>query len=206
MGRVVKKPEVRRGEIVATARHLFLRNGYENTSMQSVVDALGIAKGTIYHYFKFKEELLEAVINDLVAENQRRKQLLLQPLQGNALEKIRALAEMDAADNALLQELHQPGNIGLHARLLAVALVKEALLYSELIRQGCEEGFFHTHSPLECAEFFLAAVQFLTDVGIYPWAQEDLIRRARAFPSLIEALLKAPTGSFNFLLKKLKCC
>jgi len=205
MGRIIKKPEVRKQEIVKAARHLFLTKEYDKTTVQNVVEHLGIAKGTIYHYFKFKEELLEAVVDDLVDEDHARKRLLLKKSQGNALEKIRMLIELDSLavnNEAILKGLHQPGNAGMHARLLAVTLMKEASLYGELIRQGCEEGLFQTETPLECAEFVLSAVQFLTDVGIYPWAQEDLLRRSRAFPGMIEALLKAPKGSFQFLLKR----
>ncbi len=35
----------------------------------------------------------------------------------------------------------------------------------------------NTKTPLECAEFILSAIQFLTDMGIYPWTQKDLNRR-----------------------------
>lgn len=53
--------------------------------------------------------------------------------------------------------------------------------------------------PLECAEFVISSVQFLTDLGVYPWTQEDLKRRALAFPALIEQMLQAPEGSFKGL-------
>ena len=90
----------------------------------------------------------------------------------------------------------------MHIRQLAVTLMRQAPLYGELIRQGCDEGLFQTEYPLECAEFILSAVQFLTDMGIHSWAQEDLIRRAMAFPPMIESLLKAPQGSFQFMLEQ----
>jgi hypothetical protein len=108
-----------------------------------------------------------------------------------------------ADNNEILEHLHQPGNTGMHIHLLAATLVKQAQLYGELIRQGCEEGIFRTDTPLECAEFILSAIQFLTDTGVYPWTQEELIRRARAFPGLIEAQLKAAPGSFEFMLNQM---
>ena len=205
MVRIVKKAAERRLEILKSARHLFQTKEYEKTTMQDVMDHLGIAKGTIYHYFKSKEELLEAVIVDIVDENIEQMQLAKMEMNGNALEKIRILIGLGsvAANNSeVLNHLHQPGNTGMHARLLAVALIKQAPLYGGLIRQGCEEGIFQTDFPLECAEFILSAIQFLTDSGIYPWTQEDLIRRARAFPGLIEAQLKAAPGSFQFMLNQ----
>jgi len=204
MVRIVKQAEVRRQEIVAAARQLFLVKEYEKTTMQNVMDQLGIAKGTIYHYFKSKEELLEAVVENIVEEDIAHKEKLMEETRGNVLEKIRILVSADSlADEhpEILEHLHHPGNLGMHIRQLAVTLMREAPLYGELIRQGCDEGLFQTEYPLECAEFILSAVQFLTDLGIQPWMKEDLIRRATAFPSMIEALLKAPQGSFQFMLE-----
>jgi len=205
MVRIVKKADVRRQEIVAVARQLFQAKEYEKTTMQDVMNQLGIAKGTIYHYFKSKEELLEAVIENIVAEDLISKRALMKEAHGNAIEKIRILIRAGnmAADHAeILEPLHHPGNLGMHIRQLAVTLMRQAPLYGDLIQQGCEEGLFHTEHPLECAEFILSAIQFLTDMGIHPWAQEDLIRRAMAFPSMIESLLKSPQGSFQFMLEQ----
>ncbi|MDR3575642.1 MAG: TetR/AcrR family transcriptional regulator [Anaerolineaceae bacterium] len=203
MVRIVKKPAERRLEIIRAARRLFQTKEYNNTTMQDVMDDLGIAKGTIYYYFKSKEDLLEAVIENIVDESIEQMQSALVELNGNALDKLRILigkGNMAAANGEILESLHQPGNSSMHNRLLAAALIKQAPVYAGLIQQGCQEGLFQTDTPLECAEFILAALQFLTDQGIYPWTQSDLIRRALAFPGLIEAQLKAAPGSFRFML------
>lgn len=204
MVRTVKKSAERRAEIVKTARLLFQTKEYEKATMQDVMEALDIAKGTIYHYFKSKEDLLEAVIEDIVEQNIQQMQALAKNAVGDALQKMRFLikAGQIASDNQpILEYLHKPGNYAMHTRLLAAVLVKQAPLYAEVIQQGCKEGVFKTGSPLECAEFILSAVQFLTDMGIYPWTQEDLQRRMQAFPKLIEQMLSAPAGSFQFLVE-----
>lgn len=205
MARIVKKSSERRADIINAARHLFQTKEYEKATMQDVMDRLDIAKGTIYHYFKSKEELLEAVVEDIVDKNLEKMQILIQKSKGNALQKIQSLVEAGdiAADQTnILAHLHKRGNEAMHTRLLAVALLKQASLYAKLIEQGCDEGIFQTDTPLECAEFILAAVQFLTDVGIYPWTQEDLSRRFKAFSKLIEQQLKAQPGSFQFMFKQ----
>jgi AcrR family transcriptional regulator len=207
MVRIIKKPAERRLDIVRAARSLFRTQEYEKTTMQDVMDVLNIAKGTIYHYFTSKEALLEAVIVDIVDTNIEHMQNLIENTSGTALEKIQILftaGDISAENEDILDTLHKPSNSAMHSRLLAVTLKKQALLYEKLIRQGCDEGVFQTNHPLECAEFLLAGVQFLTDEGIYPWTQADILRRADAFPELIEHLLKAPPGSFKFMLKKQK--
>lgn len=207
MTRIVKKAEERRLEIVKAARFLFQKKEYDNTTIQDVIDYLGIAKGTIYHYFKSKEELLEAVIEDIVDETVNGLQELVKHTGGNPLDKLQALIEAGniSDDNSeVLDHLHRPGNMAMHTRLIAATIVRMAPLYAELVAQGCEEGLFQTDNPLECAEFILTGTQFLTDLGIYPWTQEDLVRRLMAFPGLIEAQLKAKPGSFRFLLGALE--
>ena len=201
MARIIKKPKERRAEIIKTARDLFLKKDYDKTTMQDFMNQLGIAKGTIYHYFKSKEELLEAVVDDIGNEYFEKMKSLMQEIKGTVLDKIQALVEAGRIlAPSLLEQLHDRNNEALHTRLLVTTVIKQAPLYAELIQQGCKERVFQTSTPLECAEFILSAVQFLTESGIHNWSQQDLIRRKEAFPSLIEQLLKAPPGSFNFLL------
>lgn len=201
--RISKKPEERRREIVSASRELFLKHDYENISMQDIVKKLQIAKGTIYYYFKSKTELLEAVVQDIVDEYLEIVKKALNESQGNALDKIRTLivaGKIPDNQNEIKDKLHRPGNAGLHIRLLAVFISRLAPLYVQVIQQGCEEGLFYTDFPLESAEVLLAGIQFLTDLGCYPWSKEDLIRRTTAIPSIMETLLHAPRGSFDFLL------
>ena len=203
MVRTVKKPEERRQEIIVIARELFQRKNYESTTMQDIMNALGIAKGTIYHYFKSKEELLEAVIEDSVDEYIAGMEKVLNETEGTGLDKMRTLiisGNVEKQYEDILEHLHRPGNVSMHTRQLAVTVSKLAPLYEISIQQGCEEGIFQTKHPLECAEFLLAGIQFLTDIGFHSWSGEELTRRAMAIPDLIEAQLNAPKGSFDFLL------
>src|SRR5580700_8683449 len=91
MARVVKKPQERRAEIVHAALKLFKTQGYEKTTMQDVMNDLAIAKGTIYHYFKSKEELLEAVVGEIVDLNFVEMAEALENARGNALKKFKLL-------------------------------------------------------------------------------------------------------------------
>lgn len=194
----------RRKEILQVARKLFLTKEYDQTTMAEIMDALQIAKGTIYHYFRSKEALFEAVIEDIVEKNIEQMEALIKNSPENALKKIELLARagnLSQENERIMNQLHQPASDALHSRLLAAILMKQAPIYAKIIEQGCEEGVFKTQSPLESAEFLLAAVQFLTDMGIYPWTEETLARRIKVFPRLIEQLLQATPGSFQFLVK-----
>jgi len=202
----MKKPVNRKEDILKVARNLFLTKDYDKTTMADIMDALEIAKGTIYHHFKSKEALFEAVIEDIIEKNVKQMAALIKNSPKNALEKFQLLMDtgnISKEHERIIEEVHKPANDALHSRLLAAALMKQAPLYAEIIQQGCDEGVFKTRAPLECAEFILSAVQFLTDMGIYPWTEKDLERRIQAFPTLIEQLLEAPPKSFQFLKRKL---
>ncbi|NLF49600.1 MAG: TetR/AcrR family transcriptional regulator [Leptolinea sp.] len=205
MVRTVKDPETRKAEIILAARRLFQTRDYEKTTMQDVMDELGIAKGTIYYYFKSKEELLDAVIDQMSNEAYDKMEQVVKHGKGNALELIQQLiaaGNISDENPELLDHLHNPSNSGMHTTMLATAIKQTAPLYAQVIRQGVEEGLFNVDNPLETAEFLLTAVQFLLDTGIYQWTQDDLMRRSIAFPGVIETLVQAKPGSFQFLFQQ----
>ena len=57
----LKKGDARRGELLAAAEKLFYTKGYENTSVQDILDAVGFSKGGFYHHFDSKLAVLEAI-------------------------------------------------------------------------------------------------------------------------------------------------
>ena len=200
--RTVKKPAVRRQEIIDAATELFLTQTYDDTTTGQVMEVLGIAKGTIYHYFSSKEHLLEAVVDDLAEGYAQRREAELAGAEGGALARMAVLFSPEhrsEGEKSATESLHKPGNVKLHTRLLAVLVLRLAPVVADLVTQGCEEGVFQTEHPLEVAELLLAGVQFLTDDGFYPWDDEALMRRAGAIPSMVERLLGAEPGSVTFV-------
>src|SRR3954463_8377818 len=53
-----RRPDDRPNEILDAALAVFAERGYRNTRLEHVGEAAGVTKGTIYHYFTNKEELL----------------------------------------------------------------------------------------------------------------------------------------------------
>ncbi len=54
-------PEQTQERIVDASIKLFIEKGYEQTTIQDILDTLNLSKGGLYHHFKSKEEILEAV-------------------------------------------------------------------------------------------------------------------------------------------------
>ena len=55
----------RRSEILAAAAEAFWRQGYANTSVQDIADAVGLLKGSLYYYIESKEDLLFAILTEV---------------------------------------------------------------------------------------------------------------------------------------------
>jgi len=86
------KGEKTRTDIVESARRLFYEQGYDSTSFSDIVEASGLFRGNIYHYFKTKDEILRAVIEQHLEEY---RALLLQWERKNADPKAQLLAFVD---------------------------------------------------------------------------------------------------------------
>jgi len=81
-----------RGRLLAVAREQFARDGYAGTATEAVLGEAGVKRGALYHHFRDKADLFEAVCRDIAAE---------------AVEAIRAAAagEMTAFDRLVAGSL-----------------------------------------------------------------------------------------------------
>src|SRR5689334_6310711 len=77
-------PERRRPEVLDAALKLFIRSGYDGTSMQAVTDQAGVTKPVVYACFDSKDELFRALLR-------REEERILAEIQG-------AFANADLAD------------------------------------------------------------------------------------------------------------
>ncbi|MCR5567154.1 MAG: TetR/AcrR family transcriptional regulator [Clostridiales bacterium] len=57
----MKKGDLKKQEILATAEEMFCRNGYAATGVQDIIDRLDTSKGSFYHHFASKEAVLEGI-------------------------------------------------------------------------------------------------------------------------------------------------
>ena len=96
-----KYPEITVEKILEVSQRLFMEKGYDNTTIQDIVNELGgLTKGAIYHHFKSKEEIIDALGEKLFFDNnpfvtvQNQKNL-------NGLEKMREVIKLNHADNDL---------------------------------------------------------------------------------------------------------
>ncbi len=63
-----ERREATRSSIIAAARECFVRDGYENTHTDAILERAGVSRGAMYHYFSSKRDVFEAVYVLVVEE------------------------------------------------------------------------------------------------------------------------------------------
>jgi AcrR family transcriptional regulator len=82
----------RHDELVTAAAARFARYGYDQTTMAQLAGSMGLATGALYHYFAAKDQLLEAICDDLMEPLLRSSRELLDATGDEpAAERLRAL-------------------------------------------------------------------------------------------------------------------
>ena len=64
----VEQSEVTRGALLRVARELFTEKGYAGTATEDIVERAGVTRGALYHHFRDKQELFQAVFEDAERE------------------------------------------------------------------------------------------------------------------------------------------
>lgn len=197
--RIVKAPDVRRAEILSIAENLFQTKGYAETSVDEIVRQAGIAKGTFYHYFKSKEEILDSLTQQLVADMAFHSQLIAGNKNLNAIEKITAIISKQNAladkNHSVVGSMHLPENKELHDRVNIETVKVFGPILASVIEQGNQQGLFQVDDPLSTIQFILAGSQCLLGEGIFNWSPAEQQARINAMLTLIERTFAAKPGS-----------
>jgi AcrR family transcriptional regulator len=81
-------------DIMRSAEELFMRQGYEKTSMQQIADRSGLTKGALYHHFDSKESLLERMCADHYQTLVKAAQPLLEDPSLSCFSRIRRIIDL----------------------------------------------------------------------------------------------------------------
>jgi len=198
--RIAKKHDVRLQEILDYSSLLFDTKGYEETTVNDILDKVGIGKGTLYHYFASKEEIMNAIIARVVEQIAAAARAIADDETMGAHEKLlRMIGALNVSDSqaGLVDELHKPANALMHEASIRQTVLTVAPIMARVVEQGNSEGIYHAEYPLESTELLLLGSTFLFDTGVFRWSREELYSRMKAFGGIIEKVLGAPRGSFD---------
>lgn len=217
MARVVKEQEraVKRNEILDVAQRLVYTKGYEQMSIQDILNELHISKGAFYHYFDSKQALLEALIERRQDEAAQLLLPILQDPQLTAIEKIQryfdAAAQWKTARKdfflGLLRGWYADNNAIVRHKVFTSGIKQIAPLLTTVIRQGIQEGALKTPYPDQVSEVILSLFQGLGDSlsgAILSYepnrdSLQDVEKTVAAYTDALERVLGAPPGSLNLM-------
>lgn len=201
--RTVKAPEIRQAEILKAAEELFKKRGYVNTTVEAIIQEVGIAKGTFYYYFKSKEDILDALVQEMVNQVCKEYRKIADDSEMSAMDKMREMlrgqSKLPEKENELMESLHRPENRELHERINTEVILKVAPLLAQVVEQGKNESVFNVEFPLQTMQFLLAGSQFLLESGLFKWNEEERVKQAFSLQAIIERSLGAVPGSFSFI-------
>jgi len=206
--RIVKEANERKNEILDAAAALFAEKGFDHTSTNDILEAVGIAKGTLYHHFKSKEAIMDAII-----ERQSERMLTAArhaaedhsiPVRERILRVILALKLEETEGTGgkeMIEHLHKPQNALMHQKSKQIIIKEVPPILTIVIKDGIEQGLFDTPHPLECMELAVVYLTTVLDDGFIELTAEDRLHRIQAFVFHMERLLGVEQGRFDFILQ-----
>lgn len=176
-----KHPEQTVQLILDTATRLFLQKGYDETTLQDIIDATKLSKGAIYHHFASKEAILIAVVDRMgdfnsavLAEIRDRKGL-------TGAEKLRELFRTSMTLSFQGKILHMlpflienPKFMALQMQSILGEAAPDYIL--PILKEGIADGSIRADYPEQLAEVLL----LMTDLWLHPVLRPSTPEQVRA--------------------------
>lgn len=200
--RIVKEAEVRKEEILDAAEKLFATKGFDNTSTGDILDAVGIARGTLYYHFKSKEDILDGVIQRMTDQLMRDAREIVRQKELPVLERLtKAILSLNVESklgDEIMEQVHRPQNALMHQKMQASLLAGINPILTELVEEGVGQGICHTQYPESMVEMIIlyANVAF-DDLNVAGLTHEQRERKIAGFIYNVERLMGMAEGSLQ---------
>lgn len=183
-----KYPEKTVEKILAVSYQLFVEKGYEKTTIQDIVVALGMSKGAIYHHFKSKEDILNALCEQSFMTRNSMQTKISEGLNG--LEKIKAFMKFEFSNtekqsiDRMSAELFQIPKFAMV--LMKDTLAKSASLFAQMIEDAVADGSAQVKDPLMCAQVMMILSNLWANPMMHGNDKELFLRKTRTIGSIME--------------------
>ena len=184
-----KHPEETVEKILRVSLKLFQEKGYEATTIQDIVDALGMSKGAIYHHFKSKADIM-----DLLSERYYQNLSWFPDPKGipgeNGLEKLRYVfryflsdPSKEEIDGMMLPLLRDPKMVSLSLD----SVFREAAPYMDrLVQEAISDGSASPQFPQVLPEAFMLLTNLWMWTELYRRDREGFLQRLLFSKAMLE--------------------
>lgn len=186
-----KYPEQTVKKILEVSLELFAEKGYDKTTMQDIVSALGMSKGAIYHHFKSKEELLDAVgtysfqkRNSFRIANQQSNLTGLEKLQNFIMNEFvdSEKQEIDKFSTSLFKEPK------MMMKMLEETVKIAAPMLVPMMEEANLDGSAHIEDPKMTAEVFMILVNIWANPTLWDMNKTEFMRKVRTIGSVLNSM------------------
>src|SRR5256886_14528453 len=154
----------KRESILRAATRVFARNGYFNSKVADIARAAGVADGTVYLYFKSKEEILHSIFDQNMAEAIASGRVLIEKLRDPG-EKLRRIAMLHLErlgadrDLAVVFQVELRGSTKFMREFSATGFAEYLGLLRQIFEEGQAAGVFRKQvSPKLAAKILFGAL------------------------------------------------
>ncbi len=189
----VQDEQKTREKIISVASGLFFSFGLEKTPIQKIIDEVGIAKGTFYHHFKSKEDLVSQVMDDMTERVMESALTLIAQDRMTAREKLIQLFRESSAikmENmqqaiVMLRQMLRSSDQDFRELIAETAARKVLPVFIEILKQGARDGSFRISYPEESAELMVSM-----SMGIGRESSELMVAAADGDAEALERLTR----------------
>lgn len=193
----MKKGEKTKLELLKIAYKMFLSKGYENTSIDEIIEEAKIAKGTYYYHFKSKEQMLEEVIQMMIDEYEMRANEILNS-DLDLSEKMIGIITSFRPNNdefQIVDTLNRQDNLIMHNKINRQVIERVVPMLSKIVEEGVQLGQLKCENIPERIRIIMIISSQLFDDIEYSNTDIDV------FIDIVEKTLGAQAGFMEFLKK-----
>ncbi len=210
-----KEYAIRQEAFIDAAERLIRTRGYEQMTIQAVLDEVGASKGAFYHYYDSKEALLQAATERIASAALAVMEPIVADPETRADEKLQRIFLALGAWKAERRELmlgfldiwRSDANAIVRERIRRLSMATIGRPFAEIVRQGQAEGTFRVDSPEHTGHVLWSLFEGLGDVAIdllVRWQTgtatiEDIRQAFAAYDRATERVLGLRQGSFHYL-------
>jgi AcrR family transcriptional regulator len=199
--KTIKNPEERKNEILDAADMLFTQKGFDGTSTNDILEAVGIARGTLYYHFKSKEDIMDSLIDRYSSSLLNRAKEIAGdksiPVYERIVQTVMALNMNHDSGKEIIEHIHKPQNALMHFKAQKAILNGLTPILTGIIKEGIEQGLCTTPYPYEAIEMLVVYTNTVFDGNMIDLTDEDRVQRVKAFVFHTERLLGVERGTLS---------
>ena len=176
--------DARRQQIVHAARQICLEKGFSKITVSDIADRVGMTRSLFYHYFQDKDEVADAVLDDVISEvishleewNAQREVGNISKALDDVVRLTRSLIK---EDGPFSQSMIEDGNAGLYIKFIDRAADRIA----EYICASTVRDFEKMHGlPItnEHETFYTLIVGLISLIRLHPDTKDTVVRQVAA--------------------------